>query len=57
MLDEIAAGGAAEDVVACLDANITESDLRQVLVAAFSTPSEDLDDAEAVLQPAVDACT
>lgn len=56
LLDNIATGGAPEDVLACLDANITDEDIEALFVAGFSGQNSGAA-AERILTPAVEACT
>ena len=56
LLDNIAASGAGDDVIACLDANITDDDIAELFAAGFAG-EDSAAAAERILQPAVDACT
>lgn len=56
LLDNIAAGGASEEVLACLDDNIADEDIEALFVAGFSGEDSGAA-AERILAPAVEACT
>lgn len=54
LLDQLRADGADEEVVACLDEQITDGDIEALFIESFSGGDAD---ADAAFAPAIDACT